>query len=81
VAVCRTVAGAYSMLAMTGSTGVMLFRTLGGAISESDDDEQCRRGRAVTIDVGGVCWFNDGAGEAVKDGNGDDGGDGEGDGV
>jgi hypothetical protein len=33
------------------------------------------------IDVGGVCWFNDDAGKAVKDGNSDDGGDGEGDGV
>jgi hypothetical protein len=70
VAVFRTVAGAYSMLAMTGSIGVMLCRNLRGAISESDDDEQCRRGHAGTIDVGGVCWFNDNVGEAVKDGNG-----------
>lgn len=39
VAVWRTVAGAYGMLAMRQSTGAMVCKKLGGTVSESDEAE------------------------------------------
>jgi hypothetical protein len=58
VVVCMTVAGVYGMLAMTGLTGTMVCKRLGGTVSESDEAEQCQE----------VCAGEEG----VKGSNGDD---------
>jgi len=55
VAVCRMVVGACGMLAMTGSTGAMVCRKLGGTVSESDEAEQFQGMCAGVIGMDELC--------------------------